>query len=75
MLTGIVREREIGVDPDIYNQWLAGEGGLIQNVFSSISNSDREFILTGTTDEEWEGAFGFETDEEWEGVFRFEIND
>lgn len=32
-------------------------GGLIQECFPYLSNSDREFIMTGYTDEDWKQIF------------------
>jgi hypothetical protein len=31
---------------------------LIQNIVPHLSPSDREFIMTGITDEEWDNMFG-----------------
>ena len=33
---------------------------LIQRVFPNLSNSDREFIMTGITDEDWDYIFADE---------------
>jgi hypothetical protein len=33
---------------------------LVQRVFPNLSPSDREFIMTGTTDEDWDYIFGSE---------------
>jgi hypothetical protein len=55
MISGIVRTKEIDVTEEQLQQWEAG--GLIQNVMPHLSPSDREFIMTGSTDEEWDSAF------------------
>ena len=52
VISGIVRQRDLDVTPEQIERWQGGE--LIQNVFPHLSPSDREFIVTGTTDEEWE---------------------
>jgi len=52
VISGIVRQRDLDVTPEQIARWQGGE--LIQNVFPHLSPSDREFIVTGTTDEEWE---------------------
>jgi hypothetical protein len=52
MLSGIVRQRDINVTADQLARWQSGE--LIQNVMPEVSLSDREFIITGVTDDEWE---------------------
>lgn len=46
-------ERVYGI---LYNQWKA-EGLMIQDVFYMLTPEQREFILTGTTPEEWESMF------------------
>lgn len=51
-ISGIVRQRDLDVTPEQITRWQGGE--LIQNVFPHLSPSDREFLVTGTTDEEWE---------------------
>lgn len=55
MISGIVRTKEIDVTEEQLQQWESG--GLIQNVMPHLSPSDREFIMTGSTDEEWDSAF------------------
>jgi hypothetical protein len=52
VISGIVRQRDLDVTPEQIERWQGGE--LIQNVFPYLSPADREFIVTGTTDEEWE---------------------
>ena len=52
VISGIVRQRDLDVTLEQIARWQGGE--LIQNVFPHLSPSDREFIVTGTTDEEWE---------------------
>lgn len=36
-------------------------GGLIQDIFPQLTNSEREFIKTGITDDEWKELFGEHT--------------
>lgn len=55
ILTGVVRTKEIDVTEEQLKAWQ--EGGLIQNVMPSLSPSDREFLMTGITDEEWDEEF------------------
>lgn len=52
VISGIVRQRDLDVTLEQIARWQGGE--LIQNVFPHLSPSDREFIVTGTTDDEWE---------------------
>lgn len=51
VISGIVRQRDLDVTAEQIARWQGGE--LIQNVFPHLSVSDREFIVTGTTDDEW----------------------
>ena len=54
--TGITRTKDILVTEDQLARWWRGER--IQNVMPYLSASDREFIMTGITDDEWDNAFG-----------------
>ena len=49
--SGKVNTREIDCTLAQLNRWRDGE--LAQNVFPHLSPSDREFIMTGITDDEW----------------------
>jgi len=50
------KERILDADFDSMNDGFNAyqNGSLIQSAFPFLSNSEREFILTGLTDEEWE---------------------
>ena len=52
MLSGIDRTKTFDITYDQYYAWYT-EGELIQNAMPNLSASDREFIMTGMTDEEW----------------------
>ena len=54
--TGITRTKDILVTEEQLARWQSGER--IQNVMPYLSASDREFIMTGITDDEWDQAFG-----------------
>lgn len=54
-LTNQFHSREIDVTDEQLNRWRAGE--MIQRVMPHLSLSDREFIMTGVTDEEWDEHF------------------
>lgn len=54
-LTGKTRTREIDVTPEQLEAWKAG--ALIQNAMPHLSDDDREFLMTGTTAEEWDSIF------------------
>ena len=51
IITGIERTQDIPVTQEQLNEW---EGGtLIQKVMPELTPSQREFIMTGIIDEEW----------------------
>ena len=45
-----------------YREWDSGKV-LIQEAFPELSNSEREFIKTGISEEEWEKEFGSDSEE------------
>jgi hypothetical protein len=51
-LTGIVHSKELPITPEQYKAW--ERGGLVSVVMPHLSASDREFLVTGTLDEEWD---------------------
>jgi hypothetical protein len=51
MLSGAVRTRDIDVTEEEYDRWRSGV--LIQRAMPHLSDVDREFIMTGITEEEW----------------------
>ena len=53
--TGITRELDIPVTQEQLDAWQAG--GLIQNIMPNLSAGQREFLMTGVIDEEWDEAF------------------
>lgn len=56
ILTGIKRTLEINCSEDQLSSWERGDD-LIQNLMPNINPSEREFIMTGITEEEWESSF------------------
>lgn len=55
-LTGEEHEMDLPVTEREITRWEAGE--LSQKVWPHLSADQREFIMTGTTPEEWEAIFG-----------------
>jgi hypothetical protein len=51
ILSGVVRTRDIDVTEEEYDRWRSGM--LIQRAMPHLSDVDREFIMTGITEEEW----------------------
>lgn len=62
MLTGKMHVLDIPVTMDQINKW--ENGALIQDAMPNLSKSQREFIMTGSTKEEWEKAFGADEDDQ-----------
>jgi len=59
IISGITRTKNIPVTKSqIYNWKIAGV--LIQNAMPDVSVTDREFIMTGITQEEWTETFNKE---------------
>lgn len=62
MISGITRERDIPISQGQYDRITLGND-LIQKIVPNLSLSDREFIINGITDEEWESIFGVDDNE------------
>lgn len=56
MMTGIQRTVDLPITQEQIDRWNSGE--LVQNVFPHLSDSQREFLITGITDDEWNNALG-----------------
>ena len=55
LLTQETRVKEIDITPAQLKAW--EDGMLIQNAMPHLNPSDREFIISGSTDKEWDAAF------------------
>lgn len=53
ILTGVTNQREIAVTPEQLAEWKEGDLP-IQDVLGHLSDDDREFLISGSTPEEWE---------------------
>ena len=60
-LSGITRTLEIDVEPHEYQAWLDGQ--LIQYAMPHLSVSDREFLISGVTDDEWAEMMNLEMED------------
>jgi hypothetical protein len=60
--SGKKNEREIDITMNQYTAWM--EGLSIQKAMPELSDEDREFILTGLLEEEWDVIMSEEDDEE-----------
>lgn len=54
--SGITRTREFDISPTEYQAWV--DGTVIQDAMPNLNPSEREFIMTGITDTEWDDFFG-----------------
>ena len=52
MFSGTANTMDLPVTREQLDRWQGGE--LIQNVFPFLSPAEREFLMTGCTDEEWD---------------------
>ena len=57
-LSGIERTIDLNVTENQYNAWRSGVK--IQDAMPNLNATEREFIISGVTDEEWNNAFGEE---------------
>lgn len=55
-LTGAAHVREIPITEDQLAEWKRGR--MIQNIAPELSADDREYLISGSTPEEWSAAFG-----------------
>lgn len=61
MFTGVTRTLELDVTESQIDSWR--KGALIQNAMPHLNKWEREFLISGVTEEEWNNAFP-EDDEE-----------
>ena len=54
-ITGKFHTRDLPITKDQLDRWNAGE--LIQDVMPELSASDRGFLISGSTDKEWNDNF------------------
>lgn len=55
IFSGKIHEMDLPITLDQLDRWNSGE--LIQNVFTNLSDDEREFLMTGITPEEWDEVF------------------
>ncbi len=56
ILSGIERTKDLAVTQEQYNNWLKGNI-LIQEAMPELTPGEREFIMTGISEEEWDDTF------------------
>ena len=52
MFSGVEHQMDLPITAEQLRRWEEGE--LIQNVFPDLSRGQREFIMTGMTEDEWQ---------------------
>lgn len=55
IVSNITRTLELDCTPEQVQAWEEGE--LAQNAFPNLDASEREFVMTGITSEEWDDMF------------------
>lgn len=55
LLTGITRTIELDITKEQYQAWQNGE--LIQDAMPNLTAEQREFLISGATQEEWDEAY------------------
>lgn len=63
MLTGITRTMDIPVTLEQLQLYEMGEQP-IQRLMPNLDDNQREFIMTGITEEEWDNAFANQEDDD-----------
>jgi hypothetical protein len=59
MISGKTTTRTLKMTAQQYHEWFFN-GVLIQDAMPHLSRSESEFLMTGTTEEEWKATFGDE---------------
>jgi hypothetical protein len=60
--TGVERTLDLPITQEQLDAW---QGGMvIQRAMPHLSKADREFLITGTTQEEWDKYLGSEDDDD-----------
>jgi len=58
-LTGVINAMDLDISEEQYLRYEA-RCEAVQNIFFNLNAEQREFLITGTTSEEWNAAFGTE---------------
>lgn len=63
LLSGVLRTLDLPITEEQIERWENGE--LVQKAFPNLTASQREFLMTGITDDEWDAAFAEDEDDEY----------
>ena len=61
LISGLIRTLDLPVTEEQIEAW--ENGALIQDAMPNLNTAQREFLLTGITDDEWNETFPPEDDE------------
>lgn len=61
LISGVTRTLDINITEDQMRFWESGKN--IQDVAPHLTPGEREFLISGITDEEWDAAFPEEEEE------------
>jgi hypothetical protein len=53
LITGKVRERDLNITQEQIDEWMNGK--ISKLAFPNLTDEERNFLTTGTVEEEWEG--------------------
>lgn len=59
-LSGLQHTLELPITMEQYNRWIGGD--LVQEVFENLTDGQREFLISGITESEWDQYIGSEDD-------------
>jgi len=59
MASGKTRTKDLPITPVQYVKYIRGEGH-VQDIMPDLPPEDREFLISGVTQEEWEELYGKE---------------
>jgi len=63
MVSGKTRTKDLPITPVQYVKYIRGEGH-VQDIMPDLPPEDREFLISGVTQEEWEELYGKNEDDE-----------
>ena len=63
MASGKTRTKDLPITPVQYVKYIRGEG-YVQDIMPDLPSEDREFLISGVTQEEWEELYGKGEDDE-----------
>ena len=58
IFSGKISEMDLPVTEEQLAEFKSNGPRMIQDIFPNLTNSQREFIKTGVTQEEWDATFG-----------------